>query len=678
MANYIELLFDTPLKRSFIYAKSEKNGVLVGKRAVAPFGRREAVGFIIAEHDNPPAGLSVDKIKEIRRVVDKEPLFGFEEIELARWIAGYYLCSEGEALSAMLPSGRRASEASAFVSGDFDDENVFLGDLDLSAEQLSALQDITAEPLEDNLIITEQQRSESAARRKSSYFYLYGITGSGKTEVFLQAAEHFLNAGKSVIYLVPEISLTHQAAEIIKRRFGGEAAMMHSMMSGSERLAQWMRIKRGEVKIVVGPRSAVFAPVRNLALIILDEEHDGSFKSGNTPRYHSRQVAMYRCAASGAVLVMGSATPSAEAWKLMADGRIRRLDLTVRLSGGTMPLIKPVSLEHTSSCLTPELQEEIRRTALLGRQTMLFLNRRGFAYFYHCADCGFELMCKRCSVSLTWHKARGKAVCHYCGYETAPPSFCPNCGSLEAGFTGMGTEMVEEEVRRRFPDLTVRRVDADTVDKKGSLEETLAMFRSGAIDVLMGTQMVAKGLNFPGVRLVGVIFADTGLHLPDFRAAERTFSLIVQVAGRAGRFFPDGKVLVQTMRPYDKVIRAACALDVEGFFEAELESRRIQGFPPYARLIRMVARGKDHERVTAAAARLFSFIKPVIPRGADVLGPAECPLSLIAGNWRRHILMRGADMALLHDAARRGLDQYEYGRDTSVYIEVDVDPVQIL
>jgi primosomal protein N' (replication factor Y) len=378
-------------------------------------------------------------------------------------------------------------------------------------------------------------------------FYLYGITGSGKTEVFLRAAEEMLREGKSVIYLVPEISLTHQTADAIGKRFGKAAATIHSGMSPSARLSEWIRLRNGpggsdglnesggQAAIVVGPRSAVFAPVKNLGLIIIDEEQDGSYKSGNTPRYHARQTAMKRCAAEGAKLLMGSATPSAEAWKLMTEGVIKRLDLTRRLSGGSTPLVSPVSLEKTEGCLSAELREEIRVTARMKRQTILFLNRRGFAYFYHCRSCGYELTCKHCSVSLTWYKSRNRAMCHYCGYSVTPPSACPQCGSLEAGFSGFGTEMIEEEVRKTFPELRVLRIDADTTEKKGSLKKALDLFRAGEIDILLGTQMVAKGLNFPGVRLVGVVLADTGLHLPDFRAAERTFSLVVQVAGRAGR-----------------------------------------------------------------------------------------------------------------------------------------------
>jgi primosomal protein N' (replication factor Y) len=509
-------------------------------------------------------------------------------------------------------------------------------------------------------------------------YYLYGITGSGKTEVFLRAAEYMLKEGKSVIYLVPEIALTRQTAELIGRRFGSAAATLHSGMSPSARLAEWSRIRRGEAPIVVGPRSAVFAPAPNLGLVIIDEEHDGSYKSGNTPRYHARQTAIHRCATEGAKLVMGSATPSAEAWKLMAEGKIKRLDLSLRLAGGSLPEIKPVSREKSEGCLTRELKEEIRLTAQMGRQTILFLNRRGFAYFYHCPSCGYEQNCKRCSVSLTWHKSKNRALCHYCGYSEAPPEACPKCGSLEAGYRGFGTEMVEEEVRRTFPNLRVRRVDADVSGKKGTLEDAISLFKAGLIDVLLGTQMVAKGLNFPGVRLVGVVFADTGLHLPDFRAAERTFSLIVQVAGRAGRYFPDGKVIVQTLRMGDPVITRSCAVDVKGFFDAELVQRKALNFPPYTRLIRLCARCRDAVRADTAVKRLAAFAAPLIPPGADMLGPAECPIGIINGNSRRQLILRGSSIGALHGAARVLLERYEKGRDSQVYLEVDVDPVSLL
>jgi primosomal protein N' (replication factor Y) len=649
----LDLAFNIPLDQVFTYRMDAKGKGATGKRAMAPFGKREVLGYIVGERSEAPEG--VEGIKALRRVVDPEPLFDQADINLASWMAGYYLCGLGEALAAMIPSGRRAGGYSSFE----DIGEIPQGVPELSAEQKRALETILS------------------PSPPSSLFYLYGITGSGKTEVFLRAAEQMIRKGKSVIYLVPEIALTYQTAEAIGKRFGPAAATLHSGMTPSERLSEWVRIRRGETRIVVGPRSAVFAPVRDLGLVIIDEEHDGSYKSGSTPRYHARQVSMRRCSVSGARLVMGSATPSAEAWKTMGEGTIRRLDLTRRLSGGALPEILPVSLERTEGCLSAELKEEIRKTAQMGRQTILFLNRRGFAYFYHCPNCGYELRCRRCSVSLTYHKGKARAICHYCGYSAPPPNQCPECGSLEAGFAGFGTEMIEEEVRRTFPQLRVRRADADSAAKKGSLQETLEGFKAGDIDILLGTQMVAKGLNFPGVRLVGVVLADTGLHVPDFRAAERTFSLIVQVAGRAGRYFPDGKVIVQTFRPKDPAITRSCALDVEGFFAAELAQRDILGFPPYSRLIRFTIRSREAARADSAIGRLAALASPLIPPGADALGPAECPIGVIAGNHRRQFILRGAAMGPLHKAARETLARYEKGRDSRTYLEVDVDPVSL-
>ena len=666
---YFDLVFNIPSERVFSYSGDMKGEAAFGKRAMVPFGRRDCLGYVIGQRDDPPAGVVDFSIKPIRRVVDKEPVFDERDLELAKWMAGYYFCGLGQALSAMIPSGKRAGDYPTIAG----EEDITASPLDLSDEQQRALDVIT----EDKTSLASNITSP-ASIRSSGLFYLFGITGSGKTEVFLRAAETMLKEEKSVIYLVPEISLTHQTADVIGKRFGNTATTIHSGMSPAARLSEWMRIRRGEIKIVVGPRSAVFAPVKNLGLIIIDEEQDGSYKSGNTPRYHARQTAMKRCAAENARLVMGSATPSAEAWRLMRDGAIKRLDLTRRLSGGVLPQVIPVSLEKTDGCLTAELREEIRLTAQMKKQTILFLNRRGFAYYYHCNSCGYELKCKRCSVSLTWYKSRNRALCHYCGYSVTPPESCPQCGSLEAGFSGFGTEMIEEEVRRTFPELRVMRIDADTTGKKGSLKKSLDLFKTGEIDILLGTQMVAKGLNFPGVRLVGVVLADTGLHLPDFRAAERTFSLVVQVAGRSGRYFTDGKVIVQTLRPYDPAIVKSCALDVEGFYEAELAQREALSFPPYTRLIRFTLRGRDEEKTKAAAVRLAAIAMPLLPQGADALGPAECPLGIISNQYRRQLILRGKNMGTLHAAAGTIIARYEKGKDSHVYLEIDVDPVSLL
>ena len=670
--DYFDLVFNIPTEKVFCYSKDVKGEASFGKRAMVPFGGRDILGYVLGCREAPPPGLDEALIKPIRRLVDKEAVFDEKDLELAKWMAAYYFCGLGQALATMIPAGRRAGDYPGLAGG----EELATTALELSDEQTAALKTITG---------PHPELSNASSRQSPPFFYLYGITGSGKTEVFLRAAEFMIKEGKSVIYLVPEISLTHQTADAIGKRFGGIAATIHSGMSPTARLSEWMRIRRGggdskgdEVRIVVGPRSAVFAPVKNLGLIIIDEEQDGSYKSGSSPRYHARQTAMKRCATEGARLLMGSATPSAEAWKLMQDGVIERLNLTRRLSGGQLPKVIPVSLEKTEGCLTTELKDEIRLTSQMKKQTILFLNRRGFAYFYHCRSCGFELTCKRCSVSLTWYKSRNKALCHYCGYSVSPPTACPQCGSLEAGFSGFGTEMIEEEVKRTFPELRITRVDADTTGKKGSLKKALDLFRNGEIDILLGTQMVAKGLNFPGVRLVGVVLADTGLHLPDFRAAERTFSLVVQVAGRSGRYFKDGKVIVQTLRPWDTAIVKSCALDVEGFFEAELTQRRALSFPPYTRLIRFTLRSKDERRVLNATARLASIALPLLPPGADALGPAECPLGIISNQYRRQLILRGKNMGTLHAAAGAMLSLYEKGKDNKVYLETDVDPVSLL
>jgi primosomal protein N' (replication factor Y) len=673
---FFDVVFDVPTPQTFTYRvdAATKGEAGVGKRVLAPFGRRDLVGYIIAEREQAPAGLAAERVRSIRRVVDAAPIFDCQTIALAQWLSAFYFCSLGEALATMIPSGRRAVSSRGFTINDDEISDTALA---LSDEQERALAVINAPqaplprpPMGLNV--------SPPSLPPPPMFYLYGITGSGKTEVFLRAAQTMLDAGKSVIYLVPEISLTHQTVEAIGKRFGAVATTLHSGMTPGARFTEWTRIIRGEARVIVGPRSAVFAPARDLGLIIIDEEHDGSYKSGSAPRYHARQVAMRRCSSEGARLLMGSATPSLEAWSLMGDKVITRLDLTRRLSGGNLPEIRSVSLAHTEGCLTKELKEEIRKTARMGRQTILFLNRRGFAYFYHCPDCGYELTCKNCSVSLTWHRERNQALCHYCGHHETPPLACPQCGSLTAGYAGFGTEMIEDEVRRTFSDLRIRRVDADSTSVKGSLQETLELFKAGCFDILLGTQMVAKGLNFPGVRLVGVVLADSGLHLPDFRAVERVFSLIVQVAGRSGRYFPDGKVIVQTYRPNDPSIVSACALDVAGFFDAELAQRRLLGFPPYTRLIRFTIRGKDEQRANAAISRLASIVTPLLPPSADMFGPAECPLSVIANNHRRQILIRDKTMGALHSATRGILAAYECGKDSHVYLEVDVDPVSLL
>lgn len=658
---YVSVAFDVPVDRQWSYRNPEGVDAPVGSRVEAPLGRRVAVGWVVGSTDTVDIDPSL--IKPYTRLVDAAPLFGPETLALARWLAGMYFCSLGEALSAMMPSAERESRRRAAAgsmaaadSGSFDDVRMAARALVPSAEQKAAL---------DRIL------SATAGR-----WYLYGPTGTGKTEVFLEAAESTLAEGRSVIYLVPEIALTRQVVEAVRDRFGGLCAVIHSGLTAPRKLAEWRRILAGEARVVVGARSAIFAPVRDLGLVVLDEEHEGSYKAGSAPRYHARQVAMRRAATEGARLVMGSATPSVESWRLMDEGGMERLSLSRRLAGGDMPAIEIVDMRLEEGALSRRLIDAVRQVKREGGQSILFLNRRGFSYFWSCKSCGAELKCRHCSVGMTYHKERGRLVCHYCGYQTAPPQACPVCGSLDTGWAGFGTERIEEDAARLFPDMKIARVDADTMSRKGVLDRTLDDFRAGTIDALLGTQMVAKGLNFPGVRLVGVILADTTMNLPDFRAAERTFALVTQVAGRAGRFQKGGRVLVQTYRPTSPVLARAAAHDAAGFYADELAIRRELDFPPYARLLRVVIRSKDAALATASAAELAGRIAATGSPGIDVLGPAECPIAVVAGNARRQIILRSADPAPARSALTAALAGWK--PHASVYIEIDPDPVSLL
>lgn len=684
---WIEVFLNLPLHSSFFYrqtmsapqkeenreteakprkAKSAKKAVLpaeTGCRAQVMFGNRRMTAFIVGTYTElPPAvDFPVEKIREIGRVIDEKPLFTEELIRLALWMEDYYLCGRGEALSAMLPSGKREAQTSLFTA-DFDADE--FDKHPLSDEQRTAVDTILSE-------------------KKELMHYLYGSTGSGKTEVFLRLAEQKLAEGKGVIYLVPEIGLTKQIIDAVTGRFGETAAVLHSALTGSEKLAQWRRILEKKARVVIGARSAVFAPVPDLGLIIIDEEHDGSYKSGNSPRYSARQIAIKRCTDRGIPLVMGSATPSVEAWHLMRGKRICEHRLTKRLAGGAMPSIEIVDLgsrsedSKTNGCISRRLEREIRAVLEDKRQAILFLNRRGFTHFFRCKSCGFDLKCKNCSTSLTYHKKAGVLRCHYCGLSVRPPSECPSCASLDIEYTGFGTEFIEEEIRVKFPYARVIRADSDSLDGKDDLVKKLEAFKAGEADILLGTQMVAKGLNFPRVRLVGVVSADTGLHLPDFRAAERTFSLIVQVAGRAGRFFPDGKVIVQTYNPENKAVALACSGDIEAFYREELGERRLLHFPPYSRLLRLVFRSADEKKADEASQEAARILEQVSdPSHVNILGPAECPLEKIAANYRKHILLRSNKIAPLQKAAADLLSAYKNRQ--GVYIEVDVDPVSLL
>ncbi len=671
---WIQAVLNVPLMQSFTYSIPEnlENEVALGKRCEVFFGNRKMTAFIIEVLSELPKnlGFPAEKIKPIIRYLDKEALVTQELIELSKWISNYYICGQGEALSAMIPSGRRETE---FSSGLSFEESIEKKSLTLSIEQEIAVQNILASTREDTKHVAAD----------TNLHYLYGSTGSGKTEVFLHCAEEMLAKNKGVIYLVPEIGLTHQVIEAVTIRFGQTAAVLHSGLTPSQKLTEWNRIRNKEARVVIGARSAVFAPVPDLGLVIIDEEHDASYKSGSSPRYHARQTAIKRCAQKKIPLVMGSATPSVEAWYLMKEKRILKHTLTKRLAGGEASLIKVINMTNNTSegCISKDLEDEIRKTKEAGRQTILFLNRRGFTHFLVCKTCGHEVTCKNCSVSLTYHKSEKKLRCHYCGWSQEIPKSCPDCGSLDISSFGFGTEFIETEIASKFPNFKVIRIDTDSISKKGELEEAIQTFKSGSADILLGTQMVAKGLNFPNVKLVGVVNADTGLHLPDFRSAERTYALIVQVAGRAGRFFPDGLVLVQTSAPQVPAIKYACESDFEGFYEQELEQREMLYFPPFSRLIRLVFRSKQEQLALQAAESaqhiLGSLLKKHHPNEeVEILGPAECALSLIAGNHRWQLLLRSNKIQVMQVLCARLLSEYK--TPSGIYVEIDVDPVSLL
>ncbi|KGM44149.1 hypothetical protein JY97_02655 [Alkalispirochaeta odontotermitis] len=643
---YLELAFNLPVKQNYTYVSPVV--IPIGCRVMAELRFRKLPAWVVGQLDSPPDNVS--EFKAIESRIDEEPLFDLDFLELANWLSELTMCSLGEALAAMLPSGRSESHKSHDASCDNNNETIDV----LSTDQRDALRSI--ETADDDWI------------------YLYGISGSGKTEVFLRIAQAVIERGGSVIYLVPEIALIHHLVGSLKSRFQELIAELHSALSPSERLSEWRRIQSGSVRFVFGTRSAVFAPMERLELIIIDEEHDSSYKSNAAPRYHARQVAMRRCKQVGARLLMGSATPSLEVWQLVKSGSLKSIKLADKPAGGASPVSSIVDLRKERTIFSGQLIDAISRVLGGGRQVLLFLNRRGFSYQFSCQSCGEGVLCRNCSVPLIFHKSTDTMNCHYCGFGTKPIQICPNCGSLEMKFTGFGTERAEEEIRRLFPEKRVARLDTDVVRKRNELEKILRHFEEGDIDVLLGTQMIAKGLNAPGLKLVGVLFADSSLNLPDFRAAERTFALIVQVSGRTGRFLPDGEVIVQTLRPEAAAIQMAVEGRLKDFYEYELGIRKTLHFPPFCRIFRILFEGKNESRVCKASEKFASTLSGTMDE--ELLGPAECAVARISGRYRRHLLLRSDSFDITHATLASALSSFP--RQNGVRIKVDVDPTNLL
>ncbi|HEY5939058.1 MAG TPA: primosomal protein N' [Kofleriaceae bacterium] len=526
--------------------------------------------------------------------------------------------------------------------------------------------------------------ASSAGRTPFMAFLLHGVTGSGKTEVYLRVIAEALEAGRTALVLVPEISLTPQLAARFRARFGDLVAILHSGMSEQARMGEWSRLQRGEATIAVGARSAVFAPVANLGVIVVDEEHDGSFKQDEGVKYHARDVALVRAQRAGAVCVLGSATPSLETMAHAERGQYRRLVLTQRPTARPMPVVEVIDLKtympDGEAMLSAPLRNAIRDTLAAGDQTILFLNRRGFATFVLCRACGHSFRCLHCSVSLTYHRRNDRLSCHYCGHTERVPDACPKCKAVETiERKGLGTEKVADAVATEFPEARVARLDRD-VASGSKIEAVLSRVARREIDVLVGTQMVTKGHDFPGVTLVGVLCADTGLNLPDFRASERTFQLLAQVAGRAGRGDKPGKVLIQTYSPDAAAVVAAAAHDYERFFVAESAARAELGYPPHGRLIAVRIDGKDEHDVAGVAQRLAQVAEAIAnrtdpPAAVEVRGPVAAPLEKLRGRTRWQVWLRSADRHALRRVAR-GLLAVEV--PSSVRVGLDVDPVSAM
>jgi primosomal protein N' (replication factor Y) len=510
------------------------------------------------------------------------------------------------------------------------------------------------------------------------------VTGSGKTEIYLRAIEEVVRQGKEAIVLVPEISLTPQTVQRFRGRFG-DVAVLHSHLGDAERGVQWRQVFQGKAQVVVGARSAVFAPTRRTGLIVIDEEHESSFKQDTTPRYHGRDVAVMRARLENLPILLGSATPSLESWHNAQRGQYTLLELPQRVLDRPLPPVQLVDLRHQPprrgrpSALSDELMHAMQKSLREGGQVILLLNRRGFATHVHCPSCGHVETCRFCDLALTYHKQKDLMLCHYCGFEQEPLQNCPQCGQSAVRYQGLGTEKLEVEIQERFPDFVVRRMDSDTMRRPGSHARTLGAFKRGEIHILMGTQMIAKGLDFPNVTLVGVVNADLALHVPDFRSAERTFQLLSQVAGRAGRGPRGGRVLVQTFNPKHPCISHAAGHDYSAFVAGEMAHRREHNYPPYQRLARLVIRSREMEAGGEFAERVAGVfnaaLKSMAEQGAAevrLLGPAEAPVFRLKNFYRYHFQLQSPSPGALHRLLRAVLPTLS--PPAGVELSVDVDP----
>jgi primosomal protein N' (replication factor Y) len=707
----------------------------VGARVVVSVGPRTLTGVIVGE---AAAADTAYQIKPIQRVLDNESFVPVDVVRLTEWVADYYLAGPGATLAAALPPrgltarvdhfktvrvaaltpaglqppddirlGAKQREALTILAGSPDGLPVpQLSERGIAGATLTRLKALglvsireqrcdrdpfphavsMAAAAADRPLTAEQQRALEhlvplADARAFHVSLVHGVTGSGKTEVYLRLAEAVRARRRGVLMLVPEIALTPQVAALFRARFGAAVAIQHSGLSDGERHDQWHRIRRGDVDVVIGTRSAVFAPLASPGLIIVDEEHDTSYKQDETPRYHGRDVAIMRGKFSGALVVLGSATPTIESYSNALDQRYSLVTMDRRVLDRPLARVEVVNMRQEIAesgddvVLSKALRDAMEERLARGEQSLVLLNRRGFATAIVCRQCSATLECPNCSISLTVHRrAHGYlGRCHYCNYQKTVPNACEKCAAPYLERVGFGTERVEAEVRKGFPQARVARVDRDTVRRKGSLVATLAQVARREVDVLIGTQMIAKGHDFPEVTLVGVISADVGLGLADFRSAERTFQLLTQVAGRAGRGERAGEAIVQSLIPHHYSIRLACAQDYRAFYEKEVTFRRAMRYPPQVAMVNVVVRGRTFPEAMEAAHDLADAARGAT--GFAILGPAPAPLTKLRGEHRAQFFLKGTSRKAMREALQLALSRKP---TLARRVTVDVDPLSML
>ncbi len=748
----VEVALPFPLFQPFTYLVDgeTRHPLVAGSRVVVPMRNAHVVGYCLGESDGSLLGDA--QPKPVIDVPDAEPAFRGDLLAVCRWIADYYVVPIGLVLRGALPAAlgasrrpepavkaRRILTLSRQLPSLMERDELFVRSPQqralyelleslggrASVEQLvgrlgcssgvvqglvkRGLARVDRETVERDPFADRQSpvagahqptRAQKAAidalvaSHAGDVALLHGITGSGKTLVYIELLRHIMALGRSAIVLVPEIALTPQAVDRFRAVFGDQVAVLHSGLSDGERYDAWLSLRRGTRRIAVGARSAVFAPLSDIGAIIVDEEHEASYKQGEAPRYHARDVAILRARQAGAVCVLGSATPSLESWVNAQAGKYRLLTLPSRVGGGELPRVEIVDLRAATKAagmpaaerqlraiLSEPLERALLQRADRGEQSILLLNRRGYASFMQCSACEWVSVCPNCSISLTYHRSPERLVCHYCAHREAPSDSCPKCGERTLRQRGVGTQQVERILVERMPSVRIARMDIDTTSGKWAHADILDRVGRNEVDVLLGTQMIAKGLDFPNVTLVGVIDADVGINLPDFRASERTFQLLAQVAGRAGRGPKGGEVIIQTRVPGHHAVQCAVTHDFERFVAEELPSRRSPAYPPTVRLANIVLSGTNEQAVTESALLAGEWMERALATGSDgveVIGPAPCAVERIKQRWRWHLLARSAKPSPLTRLARAFLTGFELPSRHEMRVVFDRDPVSLL